>query len=130
MATRHILSPEEKMSLIKERDRGLSYRELSDKFQLSIGAVSNIFKRKWEYVNDYQTNQNKKVKDDLSQRLSDAVYEWFMAERSKNIPISGPVLREYARKVATASEDFSDKFDYFKLVFEVPGGDFGTTNRK
>ena len=54
MATRHELSLEEKVNLIKEKENGLSHRVLSDKFNVSIGAVSNILKRKLEYASDYQ----------------------------------------------------------------------------
>jgi predicted transcriptional regulator len=61
------------MNLIKERERGSSHRELRDKFHVSVGAVSNILKRKNEYMNDYETNRNKKVKRkgnvDLSQTI-------------------------------------------------------------
>ena len=42
METRNDLELEEKMNLIKEKERGLSHRELRDKFKLSIGTVSNI----------------------------------------------------------------------------------------
>jgi hypothetical protein len=35
-----------KNHLIKGKERGLSHRELRDKFKISIGAVSNILKRK------------------------------------------------------------------------------------
>ena len=44
MATRRELSLEEKINLIKEKEQGVSHRELCDKFHISIGAVSNIFK--------------------------------------------------------------------------------------
>ena len=56
------LDLEQKINLIKDKERGLSHRELKDKFHVSIGAVSNILKRKSEYINDYETNRNKKVK--------------------------------------------------------------------
>ena len=46
MATLNDLELKEKMNLIKEKERGLSHRELRDKFKISIGAVSNILKRK------------------------------------------------------------------------------------
>ncbi|CAF3953425.1 unnamed protein product, partial [Rotaria sp. Silwood1] len=42
----------------------------------------------------------RKLKDDFSQTINDTVYEWFIAQRTKNIPISVSVLQEYARKVA------------------------------
>jgi predicted DNA-binding protein YlxM (UPF0122 family) len=44
------------MNLIKEKERGLSHRELRDKYQVSIDAVSNILERKNEHINDYETN--------------------------------------------------------------------------
>ena len=62
MTTRHELSLQEKMNLIKEKENGLSHRQLRDKFQISIGAVSNILKKKSEYSDDYQLNRNKKFK--------------------------------------------------------------------
>ena len=62
MTTRHELSLQEKMNLIKEKENGLSHRQLRDKFQISIGAVSNILKKKSEYSEDYQLNRNKKFK--------------------------------------------------------------------
>ena len=44
MASRHELSLEEKMVLIKEKERGLSHQQLSERFQVSLGAVSNILR--------------------------------------------------------------------------------------
>ena len=37
MASRHELSLEQKMNLIKEKEQGLSHRVLSEKFEVSIG---------------------------------------------------------------------------------------------
>ena len=94
MATRKDLDLEEEVHLIKEKERGFSHRELKEKVQVSLGAVSNILKRKQEYLDDYESNQNKKfkrkLKDELGQTINDAVYEWFVAQRSKKIPVSGP----------------------------------------
>jgi hypothetical protein len=51
-SSHHDLNLEEKMNLIKDKERGLTHRELSDKFKLSVGAISNVLKRKFEYTND------------------------------------------------------------------------------
>jgi hypothetical protein len=79
MASRRELCIEEKMNLIKEKERGLSHLQLSDRFRISFGAVSNILKRKAECNNGYESNGNKKLKrkfkDDLSQEINDNVYE-------------------------------------------------------
>ncbi len=61
MTTRRELCLQEKINLIKEKENGLSYRQLCDKFQVSPGAVSNILKRKLEYTDDYELNRNKKL---------------------------------------------------------------------
>ena len=39
-------------------DNGLSQRKLAEKYNISLGSVSNILKRRKEYLRDYQTNQN------------------------------------------------------------------------
>ncbi len=57
MATRQELCLQEKIDLIKEKENGHSHRLLSEKFHISIGAVSNILKRKLEYTNDYELNR-------------------------------------------------------------------------
>ena len=97
MTSRNDLELEQKINLIRESERGSSYRELKDKFQVSIGAISDILKRKHEYIDDYQCNRNKKLKRkmkcDLGQTINDNVYEWFVTQRPKRIPISGPVLQ-------------------------------------
>ncbi len=104
MASRNDLNLEQKVNLIKDQEQGLSYREWKDKLQISIGAVSNILKRKNEYISDYETNLNKnikrKVNHDFSQTINDTVYEWFAAQRAKKIPVSGPILQGYARQIA------------------------------
>jgi transposase len=67
MSSLHDLSLEEEINLTKDKERGLLYRELSDKFKLSLGVVSNVLKQTCEYTNDYERNQNKKVKRKLQE---------------------------------------------------------------
>ena len=70
--SRRDLSLEEKINLIKEKESGLSHRQLSERFQVSVGAVSNILKRKAEYTDDYELNRNKKIKRKLKDDVSQA----------------------------------------------------------
>ncbi|CAF4034027.1 unnamed protein product, partial [Rotaria sp. Silwood1] len=83
-------------------DNSLSQRKLAAKYNISLGSVSNVLKRKTEYLNDYETNHNQNVKRKLmdvnAQKLNEEVCEWFVQQRSKNIPISGPILQEKARE--------------------------------
>lgn len=106
MTTRHDLTLEEKIQLIRDNNdgNGLSFRKLADKYRCSIGSISNILKRKQEYLSDYETNGNKdtkrKLKDDNGVQIDRLVFEWFSCQRAKNIPISGPILQERARQIA------------------------------
>ena len=47
----------------------------------------------------------KKLMDVNAQKLDEQVYEWFVQQRSKNIPISGPILQEKAREIAELLSD-------------------------
>ena len=84
---------------------------MKENFQVSLGSISNTLKRKHEYVNDYEFNHYKKLKrkmkNDLNQTVNDNVYEWFVAQRSKKIPISDSILQECARNVAAELGDTS-----------------------
>ncbi|CAF4196759.1 unnamed protein product, partial [Rotaria sordida] len=111
MSSGNDLTLEDKIKLIKENESGSPYRKLRDKFKLSIGAISNIIKRKSEYMGDYEINYNKNVKrkisHDFSQRINESVYEWFVSQRAKRIPVSGPILQAYARRIAQELDDAS-----------------------
>ncbi len=102
MTTRHTLTLSGKIQLIRENEEKFSYRTLADKYKISIGSVSNIIKRKAEYMENYEQNENSTKKrilrDEFSQLFDQRVYEWFVAQRSKSIPVSGPLLQERARQ--------------------------------
>ena len=89
MTSRHELTLQEKIQLIFDNKdgNGLSQRTLAEKYNISLGSVSNILKRKTEYLNDYETNQNQNVKRKLknvnAQKLDEQVYEWFAQQRAK-----------------------------------------------
>lgn len=143
MTTHQELSLEEKMVLIKEKEQGVSHQQLGEKFQISLRAVSNILKHKCEYTTDYEAYKNKKIKrkskNDLSQEINQTVYEWFVAQRAKNIAIFGPVLREYARQVGKrfhnsekfkASKGWLDRFrTRYNIHFRVVSGESRTVDQ-
>ena len=115
MTTRHTLTLSEKIQLIHENEDNSSYRTLADKYKISIGSVSNIIKRKVQYMEGYEQNENSTKKrnsrNEYSQQFDQKVYEWFVTQRSKNIPISGPLLQERARQIrqqlgGTTADDF------------------------
>ncbi|CAF2189462.1 unnamed protein product [Rotaria magnacalcarata] len=115
MTTKHTLTLSEKIQLIRENEEKVSYRTLADRYKISIGSVSNIIKRKVEYIDSYEQNESstkkRNLRDEFSQQHDQQVYEWFVIQRSKNIPVSGPLLQERARQIrqqlgGTAASDF------------------------
>ena len=103
MATKHTLTLSEKIELIRKHEANVSYRTLADHYKISTGSISNIIKRKVEYMENYGQNENsnkkRNLRDEFNQQLDQKVYEWFVAQHSKNIPISGPLLQERARQI-------------------------------
>ncbi|CAF5177678.1 unnamed protein product, partial [Rotaria magnacalcarata] len=93
----------EKIQLIREHENNVSCRVLVGKYKISIGSVSKIIKRKIESIEDFENNENsnkkRNLRDEISQQVDQQVYEWFVEQRSKNIPISGPLLQERARQI-------------------------------
>jgi predicted DNA-binding protein YlxM (UPF0122 family) len=118
MSTRIDLPLGKKVELIKDSERCLSQRDLATKYKISKGAVFNILKRKHEYLNDYESNQSngvrREIKNDYGKRIGDETYEWFLVQRAKNLPISGPILQEKARQIATKLGE--------KIVFTASNG--------
>jgi len=104
MSDRKALTLEKKIELITDKGHGMSTRDLVIKYGISKSSVANIIRRKEEYLSDYASNCNKgikrKQKDDGGQKIDELVFEWFTVQRSKNIPISGPILQEKARQFA------------------------------
>lgn len=58
MTTRHELTLAEKVQLIDDSEKKISYRVLTDKYKISIGSVSNIIKRKAEYMESFEQNDS------------------------------------------------------------------------
>ncbi|CAM4838718.1 unnamed protein product, partial [Rotaria magnacalcarata] len=91
------------LQLIRENENNTSYRTLADYYKISIGSVSNIIKRKAEYIENYEHNENsaknRNFRDELSQQLDQKFYEWFAIQRSKNISIPGPLIQAKVREI-------------------------------
>jgi len=121
MSSRKALALEQKIKLIKDNQNGngLSVRQLADKYGVSKSSVANILQRREEFISDYTSNCNKgikrKYKDEDGQTIDQLVFEWFIIQRSKHIPISGPILQEKARQ-------FADQLGYSPDTFKGSNG--------
>ena len=70
MATKHTLTLVERIQLIHDNEGQISYRTLAEKYKISIGSVANIIKRKAEYIQDYEQNENSNKKRNLRAEFS------------------------------------------------------------
>ncbi len=62
---RHMLTLSGTVQLSRENEEKLSYRTLADKYKISIGSVSNIIKRKTEYMETYEQTESSTKKCNL-----------------------------------------------------------------
>jgi hypothetical protein len=99
---------QDKINLIKESESfpKPSQKSLSEKFRIYKTTVSDILKRKTEYLANFESNENiqkfrfeNKSKHD---NLNDLMWDWFRQARDKAIPLlSGPILQSKALEFAS-----------------------------
>lgn len=90
---------------LKELNNGKSVRQISAMYNVSIGTVSNWLKNKEKLIQREKNNES--VNSSRNSRISgnsaildERIYNWFSAARSRNIPVSGPILQEKAKMVS------------------------------
>ena len=99
---RRNLTLSEKLEVLKAAENS-SQRFAAAKFGISVGVVNSVVKRKRELECLAEMNVNpdtKRMKTNGNEELDQDVWEWFVAARSKNLPVSGPILQEKAREIA------------------------------
>ena len=90
----------EKVELIKASS-GTSQRKLAEQFGCGKTQVSNILKRKAEYMTAYTDNQRTDSKRPcLRGHYDELDNHWFVKIRGANMPVSGPLLQEKATHFA------------------------------
>ena len=100
---RNVLSIDDKLSILSRLDRGAKAAELASEFNVGRSTISDIkscchklqdFKAQFP---DTPTSKRRKVMRSAADgKLETAVYTWFVQERSKGSPISGPIIMEKA----------------------------------
>ena len=78
-----------------------SQRKTAEKFGVSKTAVSNILKRKEEYLERYSSENGgirRKRRKTCLEALNEATFHWFKEMRSINARILGPMLQEVAKE--------------------------------
>lgn len=100
------LSLKEKFEIIAENEKfGISARKIAEKFGVGRTQVNDILKSKIELKKLYEeggvnANQKRKFPKTDGLAIDQIVYEWFCKARNKNVPISGPLIKEKALEVS------------------------------
>jgi transposase len=97
------LTIETKVALLKEARAGKSHRKIASDFGVSKSTVANIVNGGDKLLTAYHDNcssKRKRVVGAQSEELESKVFEFFVKCRSKNIPLSGPMLQEKAKLIA------------------------------
>lgn len=123
MSSRVHLSLKDKVDLINVsvRER-LSVRDLAARYKIGKTQVSDILKKKKEWLEKWSQHGNihsqKSFPKSIGLNIDNITYEWFCRARAAKIPLSGPLIREKALEVAKslgardfkASVGWLDKF--------------------
>ncbi|KAK6188354.1 hypothetical protein SNE40_004541 [Patella caerulea] len=100
----------EKLRLIQVSEAtGKSQRNLAQEFNISLGSVNNILKRKKEYQDAYENNEiplncknfRRCKKGEYLEDLNKLVLRWIGIAQSKNILLNGAMIQEKAKDFAT-----------------------------
>lgn len=109
---RKVLSLKEKIEVIRGSKKGVSGRKLATIYGCGRSQINEILKNSGDYLEqsfqgvnlDCKTKRRKTGNEGIDELL----LEWLSNCRSKNIPISGPILQESALQIAEklGIEDF------------------------
>ena len=97
------LALQDKLKVIKMRDDGYSLARVASEFSVGKSTVHDIMKQKQKiktFIGERERengSSRKKMRMADDDPLDKAVYLWFVQERSKSIPISGPLISAKAR---------------------------------
>ena len=113
-------------------DKGEKGTNLAQEFGISKQQISDIWKNKdkiLKFTDSIKTSEGLKQKslklaDD--EQLDEALYAWFIQQRSTGTPISAPLLQEIAKHFSTqlntetADREFKASTGWLSHIFDYP----------
>ncbi|XP_063622089.1 tigger transposable element-derived protein 4-like isoform X1 [Cydia splendana] len=131
---RKSLCIDEKVLLIRSIKAGEKISDVGRRFGFSRSTVSTIWKNKEKILQaEVDGKSAKKLKKPQYEDLDQAMLSWFYRQRQNNMPVSGPIMKAKAKKIAEqlglttfkASEGWLGKFkqrhhiNYYKMNGEA-----------
>lgn len=90
-----------------------STRKLAEKIKCGKTQIQNILKKKDEILRSFETNSSsniKRLRGAKNNEIDSTLLEWLRKARSKNIPITGPMLQEKAMQISKALDVQPEEF--------------------
>lgn len=102
---KRLLSIQEKVDIIRAYEKEkVSVRALADRFKIGKTQAAGIIRDKQLLLQKWHSNINVNQKRSFFKPQGAAIdkmcYEWFVKARTKNIPLSGPLIRSKAKEIA------------------------------
>ena len=95
----------EKCKALKDLEKGMSNKELAQKYGVPKNTVSTWVKNKNKLLISLEKNgtksKRKKLRSGNFENVDKAIFTWFISKRSQ-VPIDGTILKEKALKFAEA----------------------------
>ncbi|XP_065674129.1 tigger transposable element-derived protein 4-like [Hydra vulgaris] len=96
----------EKCKALKDLETGMSNKEVAKKYGVPKNTLSTWIKNKTKLLTSLEKNgtnsKRKKLRSGYFKNVDKAIYTWFVAKRSQQVPIDGTILKEKALKFAEA----------------------------
>lgn len=96
---RQQLSISKKKEIIAAVDSGKKKKDIAIAFAIKPSTLSTILKDRIKVEKHTTDLKRKKVRAANFEDIDKAVFAWFRETRSKNIPISGPLIQEKAKEL-------------------------------
>ena len=79
-----------------------STTKLAEKFHCGKTQIQRILQKKEEILKAFEANSTKRSRGGKNEEIDNTLVDWFRKARSKNMPITGPMLQEKAMQIAKA----------------------------
>ena len=86
----------EKCDILSHIEKGMTNKEAADKFGVPKNTISTWIKNKEKIFQalEESTPSTKKLRGCQYEKVDKALFEWFILQRSQNIPIDGSMIQE------------------------------------
>ena len=92
----------QKCQIIRQIEKGMTNKEASEKFGVPKNTISTSMKNKDKLFEGLEQSSSdaKKMRRCDYEQVDKTVFKWFSLQRSQNVPIDGPILKEKALQFA------------------------------